>query len=76
MHDHERINDMSEEGDGGVVSLMKHKTSHIHRPAHIVLSQKLKARLTMFVQVIRPHVTAESDYLFLTRNGEPDILPN
>lgn len=65
------FNDMSEEGDGGVVSVMKHKTAHIHGPAHIVLSQKLKAWLTMFVQVIRPHVTAESDYVFLTWNGQP-----
>ena len=62
---------MSEEGNGGVVSVTKHKTTHIHGPAHIVLSQKLKAWLRMFVQVIRPHVTAESDYVFLTWNGQP-----
>ena len=49
------FNEMSE-GDGGVISVMQHKTAHIHGPAHIVLSQKLKAWLTMFVKVIRPHV--------------------
>ena len=65
------FNEMSEEGDGGVISVMQHKTAHIHGPAHIVLSQKLKAWLTMFVKVIRPHVTDESEYVFLTWNGQP-----
>ena len=63
------FNDVSEEGDGGVVSVTTHKTAHIHGPAHIVLSQKLKTWLTMFVQAIRPHGTAESDYMVFTWNG-------
>ena len=48
----DKFHDMRMEGDGCVISVMKHKTVHIHGPAYIVLSQKLKAWLTLFVQVM------------------------
>lgn len=67
----EEFNNMHEKGDRYVISVMKHKTVHIHGPALIVLSEKLKAWLILFVKMMRPHVTSTSDLVFLTWNGQP-----
>ena len=67
----DEFHNMRMEGDGSVISVMKHKTAHIHGPAYIVLSQKLKGWLTLFVQVMRPDVTTStSGSVFLTWNGQ------
>lgn len=56
----DELHGMRMEGDGCVISVIKHKTVHIHGPAYIVLSQKLKACLTLFVQAMLPKVTAST----------------
>ncbi len=65
----EEFNNMHEKGDRYVISVMI--TVHIHGPALIVLSKKLKAWLVLFVKMMRPHVTSTSDLVFLTWNGQP-----
>jgi hypothetical protein len=53
---------------------MKHKTSHVHGPARIVLSSKLKSWLSIFVEVMRPQIaSATSGNVFLSWNGREMI---
>ena len=53
---------------------MKHKTSHVHGPARIVLNSKLKSWLSTFVEVMRPQIaSATTGNVFLSWNGKEMI---
>ena len=53
-----------------VITVMKHKTAYIYGPARIVLTEKLKSWLDIFIQVIRPQITTlASGNVFLSWNA-------
>lgn len=53
-----------------VIAVKKHKTAHVHGPARIVLSEKLKSWLSVFVDVMRGQVgSSSSGPVFLSWNG-------
>ena len=54
-----------------VITVKNHKTRHVQGPAYIVLSKKLEAWLSIFVERMRPQVTmSTSGYVFLLWNGK------
>ena len=59
---------MRKEGDDHLIAVKAHKTVHIHGAAYIVLSKRLKAWLTIFVQYMRFKVTTGP--VFLSWNGQ------
>jgi site-specific recombinase XerD len=62
---------MRTQDDDRVIVVKNHKTRHVHGPAYIVLSKKLEAWLSIFVERMRPQVTTStSGYLFLSWNGK------
>ena len=44
---------MMKQDDRYIITVLKDKTSHVHGPARIVLSEKLKSWLSVFVEVMR-----------------------
>ena len=66
----DEYNKMRKQDDHYVITVKKHKTAHVHGPARIVLSEKLKSWMSVFVGVIRAHVTTTtSGPVFLSWNG-------
>ncbi|CAB3978646.1 Neurofilament medium polypeptide [Paramuricea clavata] len=68
----DKFHNMGEEDGTYVIAVKKHKTAHVHRPAYIVLSKKLKAWMHVFVEVMRPAVTdsdTSTSSVFLTWNS-------
>jgi hypothetical protein len=62
---------MRKEGDDHLIAVKAHKTVHIHGAAYIVLSKRLKAWLTIFVQYMRFKVTTSTTGpVFLLWNGQ------
>ncbi|CAB4014017.1 Neurofilament medium polypeptide, partial [Paramuricea clavata] len=62
---------MRKEGDDYLIAVKAHKTVHIHGAAYIVLSKRLKAWLTIFVQYMRFKVTTSTTGpVFLSWNGQ------
>ena len=58
---------MTKQDDSYIITVLKHKTSHVHGPARIVLSSKLKSWLSVFVEVMRPQIaSATCGNVFLT----------
>ena len=63
---------MRQEGEAWVVAVMKHKTVHIHGPAYVILSNKLKSWMSILVNKMRAQVTtSKTGYVFLSWNGQP-----
>ena len=63
---------MRQEGEEWVVAVMKHKTVHIHGPAYVILSNKLKSWMSILVNKMRAQVTtSETRCVFLSWNGRP-----
>ena len=68
MHEYQH---MRKEGENHVIVTKKHKTAHVHGPAYIVLSKKLKGWLTIFVEIMRAQVTSSTTgALFLSWNAK------
>lgn len=68
----DEFHNMREEDGTYVIAVKKHKTAHVHGPAYIVLSKKLKAWMHVFVEVMRPAVTdsdTSTSSVFLTWNS-------
>ena len=62
---------MRKEGDEWIISVMNHKTVHVHGPAYVVLSSKLKSWLSIFVNYITSQVVSSGkDHVFLRWNGQ------
>ena len=55
-----------------VITVKKHKTAYVHGSARIVLNDRLKSWMSIFVGVLRAHVTTGTDGpVFLSWNGNP-----
>lgn len=53
-----------------IIAVMDHKTMHIYRPARMVLGNKLKSWLSIFVHRMRAEVTtSKTGFVFLSWNG-------
>lgn len=66
----DEFNKMRKHDGHYVIMVKQHKTAHIHGPARIVLSEKLKSWLDIFVHIMRAQVTsATSGPVFLSWNG-------
>ncbi|CAB4032290.1 Neurofilament medium polypeptide [Paramuricea clavata] len=62
---------MTKQDDSYIITVLKHKTSHVHGPARLVLSSKLKSWLSVFVEVMRPQIaSATCGNVFLTWSGK------
>ncbi len=67
----EEFKNVRKDGDNYVISVMKHKTAHVHGLAYIILNSKLKAWLSIFVKVMRTQVaTSTTGPVFLSWNGQ------
>ena len=56
--------------DHYVITVKKHKTAYVHGPARIVLSERLKSWMSLFVNVMRAQVKTRTDGpVFLSWNG-------
>jgi hypothetical protein len=67
----EEYNRMRKQDEHYVITVMRHKTAHVHGPARIVLNEKLKSWLLVFVEVMQPQLaSATTGNVFLTRNGK------
>ena len=57
-----------------IITVIKHKTSHIHGPACIVLNSKLKSSPSIFVEVMQPQIaSATSGNVFRSSNSKEII---
>ncbi|XP_028415656.1 uncharacterized protein LOC114541047 [Dendronephthya gigantea] len=68
----EEFTNIRKQDDYYLITVKKHKTAHVHGPARVVLSEKLKAWLSIFVGIMRAHVTTRMNGpVFISWNGNP-----
>ncbi|XP_028419188.1 uncharacterized protein LOC114544894, partial [Dendronephthya gigantea] len=66
----EEFTNIRKQDDHYLITVKKHKTAHVHGPARVVLSEKLKSWMSVFVGVMRAHVTTRiNGPVFLSWNG-------
>ena len=70
----EEYRKMVKQDDRYIITVLRHKTSHVHGPARIVLNAQLKSWLTIFVEIMRPQIaSATTGNVFLSWNGKQMI---
>ena len=66
----EEYRNIRKQDDHYVNTVKKHKTAYVHGPARIVLSERLKSWMSVFVNVMRAQVTTRTNGpVFLSWNG-------